>query len=142
MTNFARIINETAVDVSTDPTNQFHPDIAREFVTVPDEVKHGWYRDADNHWHEPEPIPAPEPTPPEPTVPEEVTMRQARLYLHQAGLLEQVDALVKTLDQAAQIEWGYASIVERHSKLLASLADHLELEKEAVDLMFAEASKL
>ena len=32
MTNFARIIDSVAVDVSADPENSFHPDIAAQFV--------------------------------------------------------------------------------------------------------------
>lgn len=42
MTNYARIINGIAIDVSTDPENCFHPIIAAEFVEVPDQVTHGW----------------------------------------------------------------------------------------------------
>lgn len=42
MTNFARVVNGTAVDVSTDPTTCFHPRIAAEFVEVPAKVTHGW----------------------------------------------------------------------------------------------------
>ena len=67
MANFARIINEIAVDVSTDPTNQFHPDIAREFEPVPDDVKPGWVR-TNGEWSAPEPAPQPEPTPTYPKV--------------------------------------------------------------------------
>lgn len=44
--NFARIINDTAVDVSTDPTNSFHPTIAADFIEVPDDVVVGSKRDA------------------------------------------------------------------------------------------------
>jgi len=47
MTNFARIINNIAVDVSTDPDNDFHPDIASQFVSVPDEVMVGWINTGD-----------------------------------------------------------------------------------------------
>ncbi|KFE50254.1 hypothetical protein [Pseudomonas syringae] len=42
MTNYARIIDGVAVDVSTDPTNSFHPTIAAQFIKVPDKVSHGW----------------------------------------------------------------------------------------------------
>jgi hypothetical protein len=65
MTNFARIINNTAVDVSTDPTNQFHPDIAAQFEPVPDEVQAGWVRNEEGEWEAPTPTPEPEPTPSE-----------------------------------------------------------------------------
>ena len=76
MANYARVINNTAVDVSTDPTNQFHPDIAREFEPVPDEVQAGWVR-TDGQWSAPTPTPQPEPEP-EPTYPK-VTPVQFKL---------------------------------------------------------------
>lgn len=61
MSNYTRIIGGVAVDVSTDPAAQFHPQIAAEFVEVPDEVTHGW-RLEDDEWTAPPPIePAPEP---------------------------------------------------------------------------------
>ena len=62
MTNYARIINDVAVDVSTDPENHFHPDIAAQFVDVPDSVVQGSTRDATGVWHDPV-VPEPEPTP-------------------------------------------------------------------------------
>ncbi|MGZ4953584.1 MAG: hypothetical protein ACXV8Q_00610 [Methylobacter sp.] len=43
MTNFARIINNVAVDVSINPVEQFHPDIAAQFEPVPVEVQAGWH---------------------------------------------------------------------------------------------------
>ena len=67
MTNFARLINDVAVDVSTGPTNQFHPDIAAQFEQVPDEVQAGWIR-TDGQWSAPEPTPQPEPVPTYPKV--------------------------------------------------------------------------
>jgi hypothetical protein len=67
MANYARVINNTAVDVSTDPTNQFHPDIAAQFVQVPDEVQQGWIL-KDGQWSEPAPAPQPEPEPVYPKV--------------------------------------------------------------------------
>lgn len=71
-----------------------------------------------------------------------ITMRQARLYLQQKGLLEQVDALISTLDEAAQIEWRYASTVEISSPLVQMIAELLELTKEQVQTMFNEAGLL
>lgn len=67
MTNFARIINDVAVDASTDPTNQFHPDIAAQFEPVPDEVRHGWIRKG-GQWSAPASAPQPEPVPVYPKV--------------------------------------------------------------------------
>lgn len=60
MSNFARIINNVAVDVSADPENCFHPDIAAEFVAVPDTVQAGWAKGADGKWSAPV-TPEPEP---------------------------------------------------------------------------------
>lgn len=61
MSNYARIINDVAIDVSTDPHNSFHPAIAAEFVAVPDEVRHGSKRTIDSlsgeiSWLNPPPI--------------------------------------------------------------------------------------
>lgn len=40
---YARIVSNTAVDVRTEsPEGCFHPDIATQFVTVPDQVEDGW----------------------------------------------------------------------------------------------------
>ena len=65
--NYARVINNIAVDVCTDPANSFHPDIAREFEPVPDNVKQGWIR-IDGVWSAPAPAPQPEPAPVYPKV--------------------------------------------------------------------------
>lgn len=59
MTNFARIIDNVAVDVSPTPQLHFHPTIAAEFVAVPDTVQCGW-RKSGNQWSAPTP---PEPAP-------------------------------------------------------------------------------
>ena len=67
--NFARIINDTAVDVSTDPTNSFHPILAADFIEVPDDVAVGSERDAQGVWTPPTPPTSPEPPAPEPAVP-------------------------------------------------------------------------
>lgn len=67
MTNYARIIDNVAVDVCADPANSFHPDIASDFVAVPDEVQAGWIR-TDGQWSAPAPAPQPEPVPVYPKV--------------------------------------------------------------------------
>lgn len=65
MTNFARIINDVAVDVSSNPAEEFHPSIAAEFEPVPDEVQVGWGRNEDGEWEAPTPTPEPTPAPTE-----------------------------------------------------------------------------
>lgn len=42
MSNYARIIGNAVVDVSATPNDSYHPDLAQEFVPVPDEVGAGW----------------------------------------------------------------------------------------------------
>lgn len=63
---FARIVNYQAVDVrSESPEGFFHPDIAAQFVEVPDDVQDGWTLD-DGVWSAPavaDPVLEPTPTP-------------------------------------------------------------------------------
>lgn len=59
MSNYARIVENVAVDVSTAPNDQFHPLLAQEFVPVPDEVQAGWVL-SDGVWSAPAVTEAPE----------------------------------------------------------------------------------
>jgi hypothetical protein len=81
---------------------------------------------------------APPPAPP--VIPTSVTMRQARLALLGAGLLDQVNAAIT--DPAAQIEWEYATTVERNSPLVQNLSIGLGLTEEQLDSLFTTASTL
>jgi len=60
MTNYARIINAVAVDVTEDPAAHFHADLAAEFVAVPDDVRAGWIKAGDT-WAAPPAPPVVEP---------------------------------------------------------------------------------
>lgn len=71
-----------------------------------------------------------------------LTMRQARLYLQQEGMLGQVDALISTLDTAAQIEWQYSATVEISSPIVQLMRTQLGLSDEQVQTMFNEAGLL
>lgn len=69
MTNYARIINGVAVDVSLAPANSFHKTLSDSFIQVPDEVEAGWVLD-NNTWSPPTPVSTPttgnlQPTPPQ-----------------------------------------------------------------------------
>ena len=60
-------------------------------------------------------------------VPTSVTPRQARLALLQIGKLDAVSAALTAIPDparrtAAQIEWEYATVIERNSPLVTSLA--------------------
>lgn len=88
-------------------------------------------------------------TPPAPapvTIPQSVTMRQARLALLTAGKLAGVDAVIDALNEplrsAAKIEWEYAQAVERNSALVSLLGPALGMADEEVDALFVEASTL
>lgn len=83
--------------------------------------------------------------PPPPLAPAPaVTMRQARLALHAAGLLDDVAAAIAALSEpaktAAQIEWEYAQDVARNHGLVLSLAPALGLDDAALDALFAAAA--
>lgn len=56
---FAKIIDNVAIDVSANPTESFHPDVAAEFVNVPDIVEYGW-RLINGEWVAPEVVIVPE----------------------------------------------------------------------------------
>ena len=79
-------------------------------------------------------------------VPQEVTMRQARLALHAAGKLTAVNAAIAALPDppktAALIEWEYSSTVRRDSQFVAMLGPALGLDSAALDALFVAASKL
>lgn len=67
MKNYARIIDNVAVDVSRDPANSFHPDIAKDFVEVPTKVQPGWTV-TDGTWAKPAGATAPDAASVPPTV--------------------------------------------------------------------------
>lgn len=122
---------------SRDPFELFNPGYAQQFVSCPDDVRAGWTYDGTN-WAAPAPVPTP--------VPSVVSMRQARLALLQAGKLAEVNAAIAALPspdkEQAQIEWEYATEVERDSALVAQLAPALGLNAAALDALFTTAAAL
>ena len=81
-----------------------------------------------------------------PSIPESVTMRQARLVLLGAGLLSTIDAAIAAMPtpqkEAAQIEWEYAVDVRRDSLLVLNLAAALGLTDVQVDALFVAGAAL
>jgi hypothetical protein len=72
-----------------------------------------------------------------------VTMRQARLALLQRGLLSEVEALIAGLaDDAARIEWEYATEVWRDNPLFIQAAGALGLSEQQIDQLFLAAAAL
>lgn len=83
----------------------------------------------------------PPPTPRVP-VPQVLTARQAKLVLHAAGLLDDVDTAVAAADRATQIEWEYATEVRRDWPTLVAMADALGLTGEQLDGLFTAGAQL
>ena len=115
-----------------------------EGVSVPEAVV-GRYRYLDGAFVA---IPLLEPPidPPPVEVPASVTMRQARLALLHAGLLDDVEAALaaipeETARRAAQIEWAYAQDVERASPWVQQLTQTLGLDAAMLDELFMMASQ-
>lgn len=75
-------------------------------------------------------------------VPLSISMRQARLVLLGAGLLDTVNAGIKMMPVAAQIEWEFASEVRRDNALIATLATALGLDDAALDGLFTQGATL
>ena len=82
------------------------------------------------------------PSPPRPIrVPQQVTMRQARLELLSRDLLDDVDAVIAVAGRAARIEWEYASTVDRDNPVIAVVQQQKGMTDEQIDDLFREAAK-
>lgn len=144
MTFYARIAAGEVAELLDIPSDGpaieelFHPDIVAALVPVPAGITpaEGWTWDGQAFAAPPPPEVAP------PAVPASVTARQARLALHAAGLLDQVEAAVAAAGGATQIEWEYATTIERASPLLAAISGGLGLTAEQVDALFSQAATL
>lgn len=75
-------------------------------------------------------------------VPQQVTMRQARLALLSAGLLDDVEAVISAAGRAAQLEWEYASVVDRSNPAVAIVQQQQGMTDAQIDDLFREAAKL
>lgn len=79
-------------------------------------------------------------------VPQQITMRQARLALLAAGLLDQVEPIIAGLPspqrEAAEIEWEYAANVDRDNALIAAIGAALEQDAAAIDALFIAAAEI
>jgi hypothetical protein len=75
-----------------------------------------------------------------------ITMRQCRLALLGAGLLDNVDAAIATLPEpdrsAATIAWEYGASVERLSDFVVGMGPLLGLTDLEVDALFEQAVEL
>ena len=91
-------------------------------------------------------VETPEPPPPPPVAPASVTMRQARLALLGAGLLDDVEAAIAALPspqkEAARVEWEYSQEVQRHNGFVSALAPALGMTEAQTDALFIAAAGL
>ena len=75
-----------------------------------------------------------------------VTMRQARLALHQAGKLSLVDDAINVTPEPDKslisIEWEYASTVDRMSPWVSTMGAALGLSDDELDQLFETARTL
>ena len=81
------------------------------------------------------------PAPPTP-IPQSVSMRQARLALLGAGLLDLVEAAIAAAGPAAKIEWDYATEVQPSAGLVPTMATALGLTDAQIDALFVTAATL
>lgn len=87
-----------------------------------------------------------EPEPYVPPVPRVLTMRQARLVLFTAGLINAVQTAIDSLPspdkEKAQIEWDYSNEVQRHNGFVAALGPALGLSEAQIDALFVTGATL
>jgi hypothetical protein len=73
-------------------------------------------------------------------------MRQARLALHAAGLLNSAEAVINLMQGdvggRARIEWEYAQEVQRSNPLIAVIAQQMELTETQIDDLFRQGALL
>ena len=134
---YAHVINNTINElVESDPFTLFVPGYAAQFIEVPNEAKAG-FKLVDGEWTEPEPVSY---------IPQEVTMRQARLALLENGLLANVQPAINSLPEPdktkAQIEWEYSNALQRSNPFVAVLGSALGLSSQDLDDLFIQASAL
>ena len=75
-------------------------------------------------------------------VPQQVTMRQARLALLSAGLLDDVEVVIAAAGRAAQLEWEYAAVVDRSGPIVAVVQQQKSITDAQIDDLFREAARL
>lgn len=75
-----------------------------------------------------------------------IKARQLRLWLHGAGLLDQIPALIEALPEPrrtpARIEWEYATDYEREHPLVLQLGASLGMSAAELDMAWRQAAAL
>ena len=124
----------------TKPNLIFNEGYAAQFFHTDAEIEIGWLYDGEAFCTPPELVAVSN------KMPMAITMRQARLALLNAGLLDDVEAAIITINEPqrsqTQIEWEYAQTVERDNALVAALGPKLGLDDAAIDSLFSMAATL
>lgn len=76
------------------------------------------------------------------SIPAVVSRFQAKAAMLQAGMLDQVEALIAGGDAVTQLAWAEAVEYRRDSPLINSLAAAMDLTAEQVDDLFIAAAKV
>lgn len=80
---------------------------------------------------------------PKVSIPDEVTMRQARIALLRYGLLSTIEsAIINGVNEEMKIEWEYALTVRRDWPSLVSLTQSMGMTSAQLDELFILASTL
>ena len=131
---YAFVENGVVADcVQVPPETIFRRDYAEKFISAPDDCGPGWTYDGTDFSA---------PAPPPAIVPLVVTMRQARLALLGAGLLQTVNDAVAAAGDVARIEWEYAQEVRRDWPTLIALQGAVGLSDAQIDALFVAAASL
>jgi hypothetical protein len=76
-------------------------------------------------------------------IPDNITMRQAKLALLANDLLETVEsAILNTDDVSLKIEWEYATILDRNNEVLILLCHSIGMNNQKIDEFFNYAKTL
>ena len=75
-------------------------------------------------------------------IPYKISIRQAKLALLGAGLLDDIENAMASADRSVQISWEYATEFERDNPLILYFQSSLNLSKEQVDNLFIQAKGL
>lgn len=80
------------------------------------------------------------------SVPEMVTMRQARQAMLYAGILGQVDSLIAAMPgeegESARIDWNHARDMKRDWPLIGPLGQQVGLNEQQIDDLFIYAGSI
>ena len=139
MAKYARIDNGTVVeviDLDVPLTEAFTKDLAALFVAATASVTVGMT------WNGSKFGPAPAPQVAPVAVPPSVSSRQFRLQLLAAGLLDQVNAWVKTQSQEVQLSYEYSGTFVRSEQMMTEGFTALNFTDQQIDDFFTAAAKL